>query len=165
MSKTSPKTTGTSHYQNKNIYKQHLLGFPPLQAIKRGNEHLRMRLRLMSSSGWEPTELKLVSIPCWTVTQEVHTTSEKQMQRSTISNLGIIQLVPYSGETFEGENFCKFHSFVAIRESFLHKIWGVASFGKAKASNLQKFSPQKSYFHKFTKAFFLESFPLYSMCR
>ena len=29
-------------------------------------------------------------------------------------------------ETFEGENFRKFHGFVAIRKSFLHEIWGVA---------------------------------------
>ena len=30
---------------------------------------------------------------------------------------------------FEGENVCEFHSFVAIHESFLRKIWGVVSFG------------------------------------
>ena len=50
---------------------------------------------------------------------------------------------------------------MAIRESFLREIWGVVSFGSAKASNLQKFSLQKSYFHQFAKVFSLESFPLY----
>ena len=125
MSKTSPKTTGTSHYQNKNIYKQHLLGFPPLQAIKRGSDHLRMRLRLMSSSGWEPTELKLVSIHCWTVTQEVHTTSEKQMQRSIISNLGIIQLVPYSGKLSREKTFANFAALWLYAKVFSTKfgVW------------------------------------------
>ena len=44
---------------------------------------------------------------------------------------------------------------------FLCEIWGVASFGTAKASNLRKFSPRKSYFNQFAKVFSLESFPLY----
>ena len=39
---------------------------------------------------------------------------------------------------FEGENFRKFHGFVAIHKSFLCKIWGMASFGVVKASNPQK---------------------------
>ena len=59
------------------------------------------------------------------------------------------------------ENFREFRGFVAIHESFLHDIWGVASFGAGKASNPQKFSPRKSYFHQFAKVFSLESFPLY----
>ena len=42
------------------------------------------------------------------------------------------------------ENFREFHGFVAIHESFLHKIWGMGSFGAAKVINLQKFSPRKS---------------------
>ena len=37
------------------------------------------------------------------------------------------------------ENFHEFRSFVAICESFLHKIWGMASFAFAKVSNLRKF--------------------------
>ena len=44
-------------------------------------------------------------------------------------------------KTFEGENFHEVCGFVAIRESFLHKLWGVASFGEAKACNPQMFSP------------------------
>ena len=43
------------------------------------------------------------------------------------------------------ENLCEFHDFVAIRESFLRKILGVVFIGAEKASNLRKFSPQKSY--------------------
>ena len=59
------------------------------------------------------------------------------------------------------KNFREFRSFVAIRESFLCEIWGVASFGVAKASNPWKFSSQRSYFHQFAKVFSLESLPLY----
>ena len=44
-------------------------------------------------------------------------------------------------ETFEGENFRKFYGFVTVHKSFLRKIWAVASFGAAKASNPRKFSP------------------------
>ena len=40
---------------------------------------------------------------------------------------------------------------MAIRESFLRKIWGVASFGMAKASNMQNFSLHNRIFHKFSK--------------
>ena len=45
---------------------------------------------------------------------------------------------------------------------FSTKFWVVASFGVAKASNLQKFSPQNRL-HQFTKVFPLESFLLYSI--
>ena len=41
-----------------------------------------------------------------------------------------------------GENFRKFHGFVAIHESFLLKVWGHGAFCTAKASNLRKFSRQ-----------------------
>ena len=50
-------------------------------------------------------------------------------------------------ETFEGENFCEFRSFVTIRESLLHEIWGRGILWcAARVSNPRKFSPQKSYF-------------------
>ena len=58
-------------------------------------------------------------------------------------------------ETFEGENFHKFYSFVAIRASYFHEIWECGVFCMAQASN-----PQKSYFHQ---VFSLDSFPLYGM--
>ena len=60
-------------------------------------------------------------------------------------------------ETFEGENFCEFRSFVAIRESFLCEIWerGVLWHGTSEQSakvfsvkiifftNSRNFSPSK----------------------
>ena len=60
-------------------------------------------------------------------------------------------------KTFEGENSCEFCSFMAIYESFLHKVWGhgILWNGKSKQSakvfsvkivlftNSQKFSPLK----------------------
>ena len=45
---------------------------------------------------------------------------------------------------FQGENFCKFHGFVAICESF---------------------NRENCIIHQFAKVFSLESFPLYSMIR
>ena len=39
--------------------------------------------------------------------------------------------IPYSGN-FPGRKLLQIHIFVAIHESFLHKIWGMASFGTAK---------------------------------
>ena len=42
-------------------------------------------------------------------------------------------------ESFQAKKTHKFCVFVAIRKSFLREIWGEASFGVAKASNLQKF--------------------------
>ena len=62
-------------------------------------------------------------------------------------------------ETFEGENFCKFCSFVAIHKSFLHEIWIMASFGAAKVSNPQKLSPRKSYFSPICESFLPRKFP------
>ena len=62
-------------------------------------------------------------------------------------------------ETFEGENFHKFCSFVAIRESFLCKIWGCGTFGAEKASNSQKFSPRKSYILPIRERFLPQKFP------
>ena len=53
-------------------------------------------------------------------------------------------------ETFKRENFHEFRGFMAIRESFLREIWGMASFGTAKANNPQKFSPQISNSQKFS---------------
>ena len=44
-------------------------------------------------------------------------------------------------ETFEGENFCEFRGFVAIRKSFSVKYWGMAFIGMANESSPRKFSP------------------------
>ena len=59
---------------------------------------------------------------------------------------------------FWGRNFREFYSFVAIHKSFLRKIGGVASFGVAKVSNLQKFSLQKV---TNSRSFLPQNFPLY----
>ena len=81
-----------------------------------------------------------------------------------------MSIITWCKEVLHGVNYCigeklqgrKFRSCVAICESFLRKI-GVVSFSTARASNPQKFSPRKLYFHQFTKVFSLESFPLYGM--
>ena len=46
-------------------------------------------------------------------------------------------------ENFRGRKLSQISQFVAIRESFLRKIWSVVSFGTAKVSNPRKFSPRK----------------------
>ena len=85
---------------------------------------------------------------------DTFTVVEEQQEEARGTTGGMKSLIgrclklPYSRKlsrekTFEGENFCAFHGFVAICESFLHEILGVASFGAAKASNLRKFSPGK----------------------
>ena len=62
-------------------------------------------------------------------------------------------------ETFEGENFREFRGFVAIHESFLREIWGMVSFGAAKASNPWKFSLWKTYFSPIHESFLPQKFP------
>ena len=62
------------------------------------------------------------------------------MELSSLSNIYRI------AGNFRGRKLCEFRVFVTIREVFSVKFGGVASFGAAKASNLQKFSPQKLYF-------------------
>ena len=51
-------------------------------------------------------------------------------------------------ETSEGETFCEFRGFGAIRESFLCEIWGRGILWCGKSE-------------QFAKIFSLESFPLY----
>ena len=53
----------------------------------------------------------------------------------------------------------KFRGFVAMHESFLRKIWGVAFFGAEQASNPQKFSLWKSYFSPIRESFLPQKFP------
>ena len=77
----------------------------------------------------------------------------------------ILQAHIRTGGLSKGENFHEFRGFVAIRESFLREIWGVVSFGVAKASNPRKFSLQKSNYYQFAKVFSLESFPLYGITK
>ena len=63
---------------------------------------------------------------------------------------------------FRGRKLLQISRFVAIRETFLHEIWGVVPFGTAQARNPRKFSPRKSLI---CESFSLESFPLYSMSK
>ena len=67
-------------------------------------------------------------------------------------------------ENFQGRYFCEFRGFVAIHESFLHEIWGMASFGVAKASNPQKFSQRKSYFFTNSRKFTAIRYIMCSTC-
>ena len=69
----------------------------------------------------------------------------------TVPRLGFRHVTP--GENFWGRKLLHFFCFVAIRERFLRKIWGMGFFGAVKVSNLQnciftnsqKFSPSKLY--------------------
>ena len=57
---------------------------------------------------------------------------------------------------FWGRKLLQISRFVAIRETFLHKIWGVVPFGTAQARNPRKFSPRKSLI---CESFFPWKFP------
>ena len=62
-------------------------------------------------------------------------------------------------KTFEGENFCDFQSFVAIRvKIFFKRFEGVASFGDTSKQSTKFFSVKFFY----TDLFFRESFQLYT---
>ena len=67
---------------------------------------------------------------------------------------------PVQWETFEGENFCEFRGFVAIRESFLRKIWGRGILWHNKSEQ-----SAKVFSDIFTKVFSLKSFLLYGSYR
>ena len=56
----------------------------------------------------------------------------------------------------EGFGFC---GFVAICESFLREIWGVAFFGVAQVSNPRKFSLRKLYFSPIREGILPRKFP------
>ena len=60
---------------------------------------------------------------------------------------------------FKGENFREFRSFVAIRESFLCKIWG---HGLLWHSTSEQFSLRKSYFSQTVKSFLPWNFPTFT---
>ena len=58
----------------------------------------------------------------------------------SLTDTCVCQVYTVQRETFEGENFHEFRSFVAIRKSFLHKIRGMASLAVTPVSNQQVFS-------------------------
>ena len=72
-----------------------------------------------------------------------------------------------SGESYsshvpqQGESVRKFRGFVAIHESFLREIGGVASFGSDTIH--ESFLHKNLIFCQFSKVFSLESFPLYGI--
>ena len=68
----------------------------------------------------------------------------------------ILQHIPYSGKLSRISQFCDY-----LQKFSLQNLWGVASFGAAKASIRESFLRKKSYFHQFVKVFSLESFLLY----
>ena len=72
-------------------------------------------------------------------------------------------MVPYSGKLLREKTFREFWGFVAIRESFLHKIVGVAFFGSDTSEQSTKVPLRKSDFHQNAKVFSLESYPLYGI--
>ena len=55
------------------------------------------------------------------------------------------------------------HHFVAIRESFLRKIWGHGIRWCGKGAIRESFLRENHIFHQFAKVFSLESFPLYGI--
>ena len=65
--------------------------------------------------------------------------------------------------TFEGENFHKLWSFVAICKSVLYRVWCICLLVAA-ASNWWKFTTQKSFFHQFMKVFSCKNFLFYNIC-
>ena len=69
----------------------------------------------------------------------------------------ILQHIPYSGKLSRISRFCDY-----LQKFSLQNLWGVASFGAAKASICESFLRKKLYFHQFVKVFSLESFLLYS---
>ena len=63
----------------------------------------------------------------------------------------------YSGKVSREKTFVNFAVLWLFTKVFFTKFGSVASFDVAKASNLLKFSPQKSYFHQVVQVFSLES--------
>ena len=66
--------------------------------------------------------------------------------------------LPYSGKLSREKTFVNFAVLWLFVKGFSTKFGSVASFGMAKASNLLKFSPQKSHFHQVVQVFSFESF-------
>ena len=76
---------------------------------------------------------------------------------------GEIKTPPYSGKVLEEENFCELQALVAIHKNFLCETGGGHGvFWRRQQQVIHKsFLCENVIFHKFTKVYFLESFPLY----
>ena len=68
-------------------------------------------------------------------------------------------MVPYSGKLLREKTFREFWGFVAIRESFLHKIGGVAFFGSDTSEQSTKVSSAKIWFPPKCKSFLPRKLP------
>ena len=73
--------------------------------------------------------------------------------------LGVREEILYSGKLSREKTFTNFTVLWLFEKVFFAKFVDVASFGAAKASNLQK-----SYFSPIRGSFLPQSFPLYSKC-
>ena len=71
-----------------------------------------------------------------------------------------LHILLYSGK---GENFCEFHGFVAICESFLRKFWGRGVLWHGTGEQSAQVFSAKIVFPQVAKVFSLESFPLYGI--
>ena len=95
--------------------------------------------------------------PCYTWSITVHNYTSKK--RGCVRLLALSQVTYRIAKNFRGRKLLQILQFWAIRKSFLCKIWGVASFGTAKASNPRKFSPRKAYFSPIRESFLPRKFP------
>ena len=68
-------------------------------------------------------------------------------------------LCQYCGKLLREKTFVNFAFLWLHTNIFSVKFWGVALFGAAKVSNLQKFPLQKLYFSLFLKSFLPQTFP------
>ena len=67
-------------------------------------------------------------------------------------------LIPYRGKLSREKTFTNFAVLWLFAKVFSVKFWGIVSFGAAKVSNPQKFSPRKSYFLLICKSFLPRKF-------
>jgi len=67
-------------------------------------------------------------------------------------------------ETFEGENFCKFCSFVAICKSFVREIWRCGILWHSKSEQSAKVFSVKIVFSPICESFLIRKFPTVWYC-
>ena len=71
------------------------------------------------------------------------------------------RLIPYSGKLLREKTFANFAVLWLSAKVFSAKLGDVVFFGTAKASNLRRFSTQKSYFAPICGSFLPRKFPVY----
>ena len=117
--------------------------------------YAKVRLHCMFLLAYKAT-LRTCSYPI----QYMHVVSKYNIHVHVQHGYLHMYIAPYSWK-LSREKTREFRGFVAIHESFLCEIRGVASFGMAKANNLWMFSPRKSYLSPIHKSFLLQK-SLYS---